>query len=680
MSAIFGFCHFDGKPVNRTVLEQMGRILAHRGADGVGLWSEKNVCLGHRMLWTTPESLSEHLPLRNEESNTIITADARLDNREELIASLPLRNGKAADSTDAELILAAYNRWGEGCLQRLLGDFSFVIWDPRRQTFFCARDPLGVKHLYYHHSAGRVFAFASELKAILCLAEVPKRLNEQTIADHLLPFYEDRVSTPYQDIVRLPAAHFLVVNQSGLRLEQYWMPDLSRELHLRSQEDYAEAFREVFQKAVRCRLRSAFPVAAMLSGGLDSSSIACVASDELARDGRGPLHTFSGIFPSVAEVSPKIDERAYAEAVVAKGGIEPHFVRVDDFSPLRDLKKILWHLDNSLPATNMYLDWAIFKEAQKHGVRVLFSGNDGDSVVSFGTDDFREYARRGQWFSLMREATSLARRSKKPYRMFKKLVWRDGFRTLVPESAKHYWRLLHGRAMTADIPALPSYCTSSLINQQFADRLSLTDRVSELQDQSYPPQRTTREHHWNCISSGMDHFLLESFEKTGGAFSLEMRYPFFDRRVVEFCLALPPGQRLRSGWTRWILRRSMEGILPPKVQWRVGKADMSANFKLKLLEHEKETLDRVILKSSDILAPYVDIQKLRQAYAKFLANPMLCQSESFHIALVVNLSEWLTNTSPNFGSIATEAGTSTIDPYDLSPTADAPEFAAAMSH
>src|SRR5262249_55669111 len=146
-----------------------------------------------------------------------------------------------------------------------------------------------------------------------------------------------------------------------------------------------------------------------------------------------------------------------------------------------------------------------------------------------------------------------------------------------------------------------------------------TERVWQLQNGSYPPDRSTRQHHWNCIASGMDHFLLESFEKAGGAHSLELRYPFFDRRVVEFCLSLPPGQRLQSGWPRSILRRSMEGILPPVVQWRVGKADMSANFKLKLLEYERETLDHIVYKSDALLAEYIDLPTVQRSYEKYLA-------------------------------------------------------------
>jgi len=174
----------------------------------------------------------------------------------------------------------------------------------------------------------------------------------------------------------------------------------------------------------------------------------------------------------------------------------------------------------------------------------------------------------------------------------------------------------------------------------------------------------------------MDHFLLESFEKAGGAHAVELRYPFFDRRVVEFCLALPPGQKLRSGWTRSILRRSMQGILPSEVQWRVGKGDMSANFKLKLLEYERQTLDEAILNSQDILEDYVDLPAARRAYQTYLANPMLSKNESFHIALVTNLALWLRNAKSQMITANSGSGEGAINlrPLEMGSSVAEPEL------
>jgi asparagine synthase (glutamine-hydrolysing) len=648
MSAIFGMYYLDGRPAGRVTLELMAEMLAHRGQDGTGLWTSGSTGLGHRMMWTTPESLDERLPLSNKTGSLCITADARIDNRGELIKLLANDAPISHESSDSALILFAYEKWGERCLERLVGDFVFAIWDAQKKRLFCARDPLGVKHFYYFSSRS-LFVFASEIKAIHCLHEVPCELNELSVADHLLPIYEDKVSTFYKDIVRLPAAHCLTASPESVVVRAYWTPDLGRELRLKSNDDYAEAFQEHFTEAVRCRLRSAFPIGSMLSGGLDSSSVTCTARKVLSEEGRLPIHTFSGIFPTLAEVDSRTDERRYIHAVTALEGIEPHYIEADRFSPLSDIDKIFWHMENALPAPNMYLDWAIFRAAQQQGVRVLFSGNDGDSVVSFGYEDFSELARRGWWRTLMREARALSKSSPSRAHTFRRLVWNEGFRPLVPESAKQIWRVAHARPRLPDTNnRLHNYCKTRPINPDFAARIGLTERFWSLSNKSFPPNSTAREYHWSAISSGMDSFLLESFEKAGAAFSVEVRFPFFDKRLVEFCLALPPGQKLQHGWTRSILRRAMRGILPPEIQWRKGKGSLGANIKLKLLEYERHTLDDVVLNNPGTIAKYVDVRALRTAYQAYIRNPLQSNDESFTLSLVVNLALWLRSTATQF--------------------------------
>src|SRR2546422_5671131 len=350
--------------------------LAHRGPDGAGVWSEGTVGLGHRLLHTTPESLRERLPLASGDGTLVLTADARIDNRAELLGALD----RGVEATDAELILAAYERWGERCPEHLLGDFVFVIWDARRAALFCARDHFGVKPFYNHHAPGRLFAFASEIKGLLALAEVPRRLNETRVADYLVPLLEDKVITFYEDILRLPPAHRMTVTREGVRTEQYWALDPEREIRMKSDEEYADAFREIFTEAVRCRLRSAFPVGSMLSGGLDSSSVVCVARQLLQQNGGNRFHTFSIVFDDV----PECDERRYVEAVLAGGGADPHYIRGDLLSPLGDVDRFLDHQDEPLSVPNLFLYWAACRLASESGMRVFLDGVDGDTTVSHG--------------------------------------------------------------------------------------------------------------------------------------------------------------------------------------------------------------------------------------------------------------------------------------------------------
>ena len=212
-------------------------MLAHRGPDGAGIWCEGGMELGHRLLWSTEESRHEHLPMASANGDLILTADARIDNREDLIHTLAVKDPPGESISDSSLILAAYERSGTRCPERLLGDFAFVLSDRPRQTLFCARDHFGVKPLYYHYHPGRLFACASEIKALFCLPEVGRHLNEVQVADYLAGMSEDKTSTFYRDIVRLPPAQSLTIDGQGMRLYRYWALDPSAELRLESDED-----------------------------------------------------------------------------------------------------------------------------------------------------------------------------------------------------------------------------------------------------------------------------------------------------------------------------------------------------------------------------------------------------------------------------------------------------------
>ncbi|MBE9569429.1 MAG: lasso peptide isopeptide bond-forming cyclase [Proteobacteria bacterium] len=631
MSAIIGIYYPDGRPVAENHLKQMVEILAHRGPDGAGVWNRGSVGMGHRMLWTTPESLQEKAPLTNSTGDIIITADARIDNRGELIETLELTDRPSGEITDSQLILDAYEKWGERCPEKLIGDFAFAIWDARRQRFFCVRDPMGVKSLYYYHSR-QFFVFASEIKALFCLPEVPRNLNEVKVADHLATIFEDRASTYYRGIFRLPPAHLMLVNSDKIQLRSYWSLDPSHNIRLSSDEEYAEAFRELFTEAVRCRIRSAFPIGSTLSGGLDSSSIACTARNLMAQHGDGSLHTFSAIFPSLPEEDlRKIDERRYISAVLATGGFVPHYVHADRLGPLAELERVMRYADEAVLAPNMYMHRALYRAAQDHGIRAFLDGIDGDTTVSHGLEYLPELARTGRWGTLITEATALAANSRGSRR---KIIWRFGLRPLVPEFVIKAWRKLHGHNDSR--PA----CNTAIVNPAFARRIGLTERIEKQQAQS-ASLRTAREIHLYGLTQGLNAHGLQELDRAAASFLLEPRYPFFDRRLMEFCLALPPEQKLHMGWPRIILRRAMAGILPQEVQWRFTKSNLSPNFTRRLLDYERRTLEDVIFNNSNIIEHYVDMPTLRDVYHRYSANPMHRTQDALTVYSVVTLALWL---------------------------------------
>jgi asparagine synthase (glutamine-hydrolysing) len=601
--------------------------LARRGPEGSAEWTSGSASLGVCLSASTPEAQWETAPLVDEKAGLVLAADARIDNREELIPLLVRDGRKAHEVGDGALILAAYERWGETCPEKLVGDFAFAIWDSKRQSLFCARDAVGARPLYYHGS-GSLFVLASEIQPLFCLPEVPRRLNEARVADHLAFLVEDRQSTFYQEIYQLPAAHSLTASSNGLQVRRYWALDASREQRLPSDEAYREAFLEVFMQAVRDRLRSAAPVGALLSGGLDSSSIACIARDLLARDGGAPLHTFSAVFPTLAKTYPSIDERPWIEPIVAQGGLLPHFVEADTLDPLEALEI---SLDEPIPIPNLWLDWGCFNAARQAGVRVILSGYDGDTTISYGHGYLTELMIGLRWMTLHREARALAGRLKWPLR---RVLKEYGTSFLIPPAVDRLWNKVRGR----EGPLLPF---PTPIQPAFARRIGLVERARAQMD---GPAffKGARELHRQSLNSGFILFGPELLDKVGNATGVEGRMPFFDRRVLEFALALPTDQKLRGGWNRFILRSAMQGILPDEVQWRTSKGNLSPNIRRGLLEKNIAILEESILGDTSRIEPYVDVPALRAAYQRFCSRPMQSSdADIFTILVTVTLARWL---------------------------------------
>lgn len=629
MSGFVGLFRRDGQPVCQETVAGMLATIAHRGPDASGVWSEGPAGLGHCMLWTTPESLSEKLPKQDAARGVTITCDARIDNRSELFETLGLREGERTLS-DSELILAAFRKWGEDCVGHLAGDFAFAIWDARDQSVFCARDPMGVKCLYYFLS-DRLFAFGSEIKAVTQLCEIPRRLNEVRVMDYLVNLFDDRTNTFYKDILRLPAATTLTVGRQATRKSKYWSLDPSHELKLRSDAEYAEAFQSCFLESVRCRLRSAHPVISSLSGGLDSSSITCAARHIYDAGGKqSPLNTVSLIFPGLPKEDLRyIDERKYIDAVLKSGNYNPHYIEADRLTPLKDVQRIHRHLDEAFFAGNLYLHWEMYRVSNANGNRIFLDGLDGDTTISHGFEYLADLALGFRWRTLTREV-QLIRRN---LGIGRKQVLRDYcLKPVCPTFFYKAWDWAHGRFRDSRI-------TGELITPEFRERLRLTERVNSFLVGSRSCTRTAREKHWEMLNFSLFSYALEMADKASAAFSVEARYPFFDRRLIELCLALPARQKLQQGWSRWILRRAMEGILPNEIQWRPAKGDLSPNFYRKLIEGDREILDKTV--QSQVLAPYVDLPAIQAAYQRYKSAPLNSHADSSQLFAAANLAVWL---------------------------------------
>jgi asparagine synthase (glutamine-hydrolysing) len=543
------------------------------------------------------------------------------------------------------LLIHAYRRWGRDCARHIAGDFAFALWDARANSIFCARDRFGVKPFFYYRSS-QLFAFASEIKALLSLPEVPHQPNDRMIADHLSGTHCDREITFYQGIVRLVPAHTLEVSYRGAKQQVYWSLDPHRELKLRSDREYEEAFREKFTQAVQCRLRTSLDVGVTLSGGLDSSSIAGVAQRELIAAGRRGLVAFSGVFDLVGEC----DEREFIEKLVTKSGLESRYVPGDGLSPLAELDQVVWHADNPVFSPNLFLHWALHRSARSARIPILLDGFDGDSVVSHGLQFLNELAAQKRWLRLARENQAFCRKMGLPAasRMKRYALhfgiepWAAGSRSLAQFArlARPLTRPLR-RKVGLEKPRRPIWET--IINADFARRMEVIERNRAWRSTQPASAVTEREGHYRLLTQDSLPMALEILGSTAAAFSTESRYPFWDHRLVELCLSLPGEQKLKAGLGRSIMRRALSDVLPTEIQQRPGKTNFVPALYNGLIAIDGKRVESLIA-ASDELDQYADRQAIESIYKRVSSVPRGQASGQDLLALwnALSLAQWLT--------------------------------------
>lgn len=565
MSGIASIYNLDGRPVDLELLRRMTEVIAESGPDGVGHWIGGSVGLGHRMLHTTPESLAEQQPLSDESGVLCLTLDGRVDNREELRAALERASARLRDETDAELVLRAYELWGEECPKKIIGDFVFAIWDGRKRQLFCARDPIGLKSLYYYTDS-RVFICGSELRQLFESAAVPKQPNEIVIGEYLALCPSFTEETLFRHIKRLLPAHGLVIREGHIRTWRYWEPDPSHIIRHKTDTEYAEHFLALFKEAVRCRMRVIGPIGFELSGGLDSSSVVSLAQ-AMRCAGEVPSinqEIFSLVFPGQA-----CDESDYIRAVADRWGIKPQLFAPDHLQ-LSWYSKELARYSDFPQYPNGVAFYGYLMQARNQGVRVVFAGDGGDEWLTGSFYHYADYLRRMQWLKLyqqLRADRQFNKGEKVPAVIFPDLaLLRVGVTPLLPRVVR---RLLKLRRRMRPC--------NEWINRDFARRIKLADNIHQMPAPRRFPSFAQEDIARNLSSGWMLHgndlgIHIESM------FQIERRLPFFDRRLIEFALALPEEQRWRERETKFVLRKAMRGLLPEVVRQRTSKADFSYLF------------------------------------------------------------------------------------------------------
>jgi asparagine synthase (glutamine-hydrolysing) len=619
MSGIVGIYRSDGAPVNQAVFERMLKAIARRGPDREGHWTKGPIALGHRLLFTTPESLREQQPVADAGSGCVLVWDGRLDNRDELTRLLEQAGAELRTGTDSALALESYRRWGTECPQRLIGDFAFALWDPRRRSLFAARDRMGLKPFHYAWD-GKALLFSSEIAPLLSgLETTPDPDDEMVLALLLREFRDgDHHRTFFQGIRRLPPGHALHLVNGRLSVERYWTIDLSRQTIYQRDEDYPAHFRSLFQEAVRCRLRSYFPVGALVSGGLDSSAIVCAARQLCDRDGetQPEIEAFT-----LYSDDPGSDERGYFNEAVRAAAVKAHAVHVaSGEDPLNGLDDVIRTVESPIIGAGYQDGDDLMETIGARGCRVLLSGEGGDQVLDEVGCLTHHLAGIKPW-RFIRETRTMARWYGGVPREFAEMACS----MLLPPIIK-YW----GKRLLRGVP--PAWMNAGL-----AMKVGLRQRVRE-------PRHRMRFNSY-CQEDAYLHtcgpyavLKLEVDECYMASQGTEVRYPFLDSRLVEFVFSIPSARRTREGIWKWILREAMRDILPETIRLRKGKGDWSDSADRALIALCRRNPPAPLENVSGVMERYLDIKGARAAVHRYLGGERNLRQD---IWFMLTVDRWL---------------------------------------
>ena len=549
MSGIAGIIRFDSAPADAGALAAMTDAMRFRGPDGIRHWSAGSVALGHCQLATTAESVHEIQPLANEDSSVVLVCDARLDNWEELRRDLLARGARLRTDSDAELLLRAYECWGEDCARRVEGDFALVVWDARRHTAFCARDYAGMRRFFYHWDGHRL-VFATDIHALLACSLVRQELNAARIAECLSLAADAPEQTWWRGIVRLLPAHSMVVDAAGARTRRYWEPDFDARLPCSSADDYVAYYREVLADAVRRQSRSARPLAFDVSGGLDSSALFAMG-DRLHGEGRLLAPGLLGFHLRVND--SRAQETEFCRAVAAHLGRQIHEVE-PDVPPLESLLEDALRFCDVPEMPSLSMTRSASAAAAASGCRVVIEGFGGDEWAG-GCVNHRDAIRSLDARLILDLVESDRRAAGLPRALWRFLRW-----GVVPA----LWPQLGFATWRADLHWLTPAARSLV--QARRERAGVRHRVGPLGSLAQEQEREWLDRRFE---------IFELIELARARFGLERRSPYWSRRLVEASIATPHSMRWRGLQKKWVHREATRGLLPEVVRLRTGKANFA---------------------------------------------------------------------------------------------------------
>jgi len=569
MSAIFGIIYKDGKPAEQQAVDVLHACISHRATDGKGTWMEENAALGHCLLMTFPQQEFEKQPLQQD--NCIITADARLDNRSDLATWFGIDKQLLAITPDPALILHAYRRWGKDCVKYLEGEFAFAIWNKQNCTLFAATDAIGFRPFFYYNSP-TVFIFCSEIKGVVAAKPLPNYFNEESLIEY---FYRkgNPAGTYNKEVFDLCGGNTLTLQDGKVDISKYWYLESTGKYSFKKDADWYDCTRELLYRAVEKRLNPEVPIGITLSGGLDSTSIACILS-ELLRKKNKPLYAFSSVLP-IEHAGVETDERRYIEMV---GKHCPNIIQTYEeapgVGPLSDMEEA-FNLDEAFPNPFFYMDKALLEAASKKNIKILFNGYGGDYWISSRGGgviyDLINSGNLGVAYGLLKqfgekEKATILHEIKVRYLTHTKAY--NGLKSIVKKKEAD-WQIktflhesfLHGYS---DVLGKKNDTRNSLLMKHLFENGNIGKTTARLAN------RNSR-------------------------YGMDSSVPLFDKELMEFLVDVPERLFVENGTPRNLIRSAMSRVIPAEICQRTDKQPYSPGCPTRMIS-QKEQLLQIINK------------------------------------------------------------------------------------
>ena len=546
------FSSRSGRRIDWFVLERMRDIITHRGPDDEGMFVSGPIGLGHRRL-SIVDVGAGHQPMTNEDGALQITYNGEIYNHADFRAGLEAKGHVYKTHCDTETILHLYEEHGDSCVEHLRGMFAFALWDSRQKKLLLARDRLGIKPLYYALTDDGSLFFASEIKAILVAWDRKRELNFDVLPDYLANHAPSGDETMFRGILRLPPGHTLTWQDGRVNVRRFWDVQFSpSNENPRSDDSYVEEWTELFRTSVRLRLMADVPLGMFLSGGIDSSAIAAMMSQMVSE----PIKTFS-----VAFKEREANELEYARLVARKFNTDHHEIVISPEQFFKALPMLTWHEDEPIAHLASIPLFFVSLLARDH-VKVVLTGEGSDEMLA----GYARYLKTiyniglgaryqklpGAIRNQLKQTLERLPASSKVRRKLSRT-----FLTLSPEIDSIYFdnfavfTRAHQAALLSD--EAKEQIVDSDPYREMHRHLAQTDAESLLNQLLYVDTKTYL------------HELLMKQDQMSMAASIESRVPFLDHKLVEFTSRLPERLKLRGWTTKYILRRSMRGVLPPEI-------------------------------------------------------------------------------------------------------------------